>query len=446
MEKTMSTRTTITLINKDDAIQLYTRWDGYLSYIADMVYENEKKMKNTIKQIRKYVKKKGILDRQTEFLQNWSQSIENLLKAPRTLENQAMIYSWNDLGHFYPCSEGYADPDTYIDEPDFAIIKKNGKYELLVDPRTEAILEEYAESNEDVVEKIRNAPRGNLPRFNTVLTDGLGSIPLSAEYSLIKVKSDRKDVLPSYIKMKNFSRQELLEIMAMFPFAWLSIMDLGYTGLKEMLLKSEDDDGDDLELIDRHVNDEFLESLFFKVRRFSIFEYCLDLNRAKEVDELFNDNDKVSFRIASHIPFDLFHQKFLLHLSFFYPDRFFPLTVKELNEVLENKTEHVATIKVKNWRIADIELFFPEDITEEEKNSVLQLQEENDNYWKNALGEKREVLEWRIKYEDEVNVFSSKYKVNKKKIMFCYELMLQAVVKQFDKNAWKTYVERKAKK
>lgn len=375
----MGTPMLLDIRDDNDVLPMYTAMDGTERFLNEKMNGLEiiRDFRDSLEQ---YVKGKE-RNVQIDFIKNWIGSIDNYLSSPNTIGKMATQIMFGDFKHFSPDfyeKDIFANKYTEIAN-DYNIKKIGDSFKVIYDQNIlkEKIVE-YKMAGENITmgELIEKESLNPNIFINPEYTHSfkIDEKPLNEKDILIKVKMkndndtlEHKAYSSTYIKMKNGSREKLLEILTVLPYNFAYFFDVGTFGLNKKLsilkpAKKINLDGT-VKDVENKENGKILNNN--SINCFSIF----NMVSLKDLDSF--SEDKVNHgenleRIDSSLPLNIFPEKMIKLLVFFYPDMFEPLTAGEVKYVVNHNLKEDVRYEIEGERITESTISFTQPVTKAE--------------------------------------------------------------------------------
>lgn len=171
----------------------------------------------------------------------------------------------------------------------------------------------------------------------------------------------------TYIKMKNGSREKLLEIMSVLPFNFTYLLDVGNFSLNKKLAIMNPSQKFELDGNIKNITNKDESRILnnYSINTFSTFNNVLLRELPGFSEEVINHNEELE-RIDGSLPLNIFPEKVINLLVFFYPDMFEPLTAGEVKYVVKNNLKEDVKYEIEGDRITNSTISFTQPITKEE--------------------------------------------------------------------------------
>lgn len=375
----MGTPMLLDIRDDDDVLPMYTAMDGKESFLNEKLngLEDIKSFRDTLVS---YIdgKEKSI---QTEFIKNWIGSIDNYLSSPNTIGKMATQIMFGDFKHFSP---DFYEKDIFSNKyteiaNDYNLKKIGNNFKLVFDK--DILREKFADckmNGEDITmdELIERESLNSNVFVNTEYKHSftINEKPLNKSDILIKVKMKNYEdtVEPraysnTYIKMKNGSREKLLEIMSVLPFNFTYLLDVGNFSLNKKLAIMNPSQKFELDGNIKNITNKDESRILnnYSINTFSTFNNVLLRELPGFSEEVIDHNEELE-RIDGSLPLNIFPEKVINLLVFFYPDMFEPLTAGEVKYVVKNNLKEDVKYEIEGDRITNSTISFTQPITKEE--------------------------------------------------------------------------------
>lgn len=439
----MGTPMLLDIRDDNDVLPMYTSMDGTEGFLNEKM-NGIKSIKDFRDTLEEYIKDKERTV-QIDFIKSWIKSIDNYLSSPNTIGKMATQIMYGDFKHFNPDfyeKDVFADKYTEIAN-DYNIRKIGDNFKIIYD---KTILKEkivdYKLAGENItmdelIKKESLNPNVFVdPKYKHSFK--IEEKPLNDGDILIKVKMrNESDTLEpkayssTYIKMKNGSREKLLEILTVLPYNFAYFLDVGTFGLNKKLsilkpAKKINLDGT-VKDVDNKEDRNILNNS--SINTFSTF----NMVSLKELDSF--SEDKINHsenleRIDSSLPLNIFPEKMINLLIFFYPEMFEPLTAGEIKYVVNHNIKEDVRYEIEGERITQSTIRFTQPVTKDEFDNAEKKFLEVKDFIETSLNQKFKNFSQK---RNNVDV-NSKVSFDEKSgsIYYSFELALYSVMQAYD--------------